>query len=257
MRRKASLIVESLECRSVLSGLSATLTTDQSVYTAGEPIQMTFTFTNTGNEPASFGYGPSFDGFDVSQAGQSVWQSNSGINPDIAIPETLQPGQSWSLHATWDGALVSGTSLTTTTGSFVVANQLDPSGPSADFQIVSPLTYSSSLPQSVFPLGQPVGLSYTITNISVQPVTFNLPPTDFTVTSTSNASTVWESDPGTSSQPPTTETLQPANQLLKRPRGTESPTRGRWPARMSGKGSIFPSRAHLQHRIRNSPLRVR
>jgi hypothetical protein len=52
MRRKASLIVEPLECRSLLSGISATLTTDQSVYTAGEPIQMTFTFTNTGSGPA-------------------------------------------------------------------------------------------------------------------------------------------------------------------------------------------------------------
>jgi hypothetical protein len=215
MRRKASLIVEPLECRSLLSGLSATLTTDQSVYMAGQPIQMTFTYTNTGSGPASIGYGPSVDGFTVSQAGQSVWQSNSGINPDIILSDILQPGQSFSLHATWDGTLRGGTSLTTTTGSFVVTNQLDPSGPSATFQIDSPLSYSSTVSQSVFQFGQPVDFSYTITNTSLQPVTFNLPPTDFTVTSASDGDKFWESDPGASSQPPTPETLQPAQSITE------------------------------------------
>jgi hypothetical protein len=156
MRRKALLIVEPLECRALLSGLTAALTTDQSVYTAGEPIQMTFTYTNTGDDPASFDYGPSFDGFNVSQGGQSVWESNSGVNPDLAIPGILQSGQSFSLHATWDGNLAGGTSVTTTTGTFVITNQLDPSGPSATFQIDPP---SDPLPPSGSSPSNPPGSS--------------------------------------------------------------------------------------------------
>jgi Intracellular proteinase inhibitor len=213
MRRRTSLIVEPLEGRALLSGLSYSLTTDKSTYQVGEPVQMTFTETNTSDEPASFIYGPSVDGFIVTQGGQTVWQSNSGANPMWVMNETLQPGQSWTIHSTWDGTLVNGSSTTTTTGSFVVTNQLDPSGASASFQIESPLSYSFNMPQTAFQFGQPINFSYTITNTSNQPFTFSLPPTDFTVAWYSN--TVWESDPGASAQVPTTETLQPGQALTE------------------------------------------
>jgi Intracellular proteinase inhibitor len=146
MRRTKSLIVEPLECRALLSGLTASLTTNQSVYLVGEPIQMTFTFTNSGNTPATFDYGPSFDGFIVTQGGQTVWQSNDGINPMVAISRTLQPGQSFSLQTMWDGSTVVGSTPSTASGSFVVTDQLDAAGASAAFQIDSPPASTSSPP---------------------------------------------------------------------------------------------------------------
>jgi hypothetical protein len=145
MRRNKSLIVEPLECRALLAGLtglshlSASLTTNQSVYQVGEPVRMTFTFTNSGNTPASFDYGPSFDGFVVSQGGQTVWQSNAGLSSMIAIEKTLQPGQSFSLQTMWDGMVAGSSNSNTLTGSFVVTDQLDTTGASATFQIDAPL----------------------------------------------------------------------------------------------------------------------
>ena len=160
MRRNKSLIVEPLECRALLSGLtgvshlSASVTTNQSVYQAGEPIQMTFTFTNPGRTPATFDFGPSFDGFMVTQGGKTVWQSNSGVQPDFAVLRTLQPGQSFSLNATWDGTTTASSSISSTmTGSFVVIDQLDPTGASATFQID---VRSTSPPAPIVPTSGPI-----------------------------------------------------------------------------------------------------
>jgi hypothetical protein len=100
MRRRATCIVEPLECRSLLSGLVASVTTDHLVYLPGQPIEMKFTYTNTGDTVATFVDGPSFDGFNVAQGGQTVWQSNAGLNSALAFEETLDPGQSFSLTAT-------------------------------------------------------------------------------------------------------------------------------------------------------------
>jgi Intracellular proteinase inhibitor len=208
MRRRAFLNVERLEYRALLSALSASLTTNQSVYQAGQPIEMTFTLTNTSNAPASFDYGPSFDGFIATEGGKAVWQSNGGANPMWAMADTLQPGTSFTFHATWNGTIADGSTSTTTTGQFVVTNQLDPTGASTTFTIESPLSYSLSTSQSVVEVGQTIGFSYAVTNTSDQPVTFNLAPTNFTVTVSANGDTVWESDPGASTQAPTSETLQ-------------------------------------------------
>jgi hypothetical protein len=213
MRRRTTLIVEPLEGRALLSGLSYSLTTNASTYQAGQPVQMTFTATNTGDEPATLVVGAVNSGFIVTEGGQTVWQSNAGVNPMVLVEDILQPGQSWTEHGTWDGTLANGSSTTTTTGSFVVTNQLDPSGASASFQIDSPLSYTFDMPQTNFQFGQPVNFSYTITNSSDQPFTFSLPPTDFTVTWQNN--TVWESDPDASTQGPTTETLQPGQSVTE------------------------------------------
>ena len=132
----------------------------------------------------------------------------------------MQPGQSWSIKGTWDGDILSGDggSIETTTGTFVVTNQMDP-GLSASFQIqTSPLEYSLGTPINAAPIavGQPIPFSYTITNTSDQPVTFNLPPADFVVTAEYNTlGTVWESDPGAASQAPTSETLRPGQSLTE------------------------------------------
>ena len=96
-RRKRRPRVELLEARALLSSLSTSLTTNQSVYQPGQPIQMTFTETNTINQPVTIGEGPSIDGFDVTQNGKPVWESNAGVNPLFILVKTLQPGQSLTL----------------------------------------------------------------------------------------------------------------------------------------------------------------
>ena len=58
------------------------------------------------------------------------------------MSQVLQPGQSGSIEATWDGTIADGSSITTTSGSFVVTNQWAPQGLSASFQIQSSFSYS-------------------------------------------------------------------------------------------------------------------
>ncbi len=53
MRRRTPLRVEIVEGRCLLSAVSYSLTTDKSVYQAGDTIQFTFTETNTGSEPVN------------------------------------------------------------------------------------------------------------------------------------------------------------------------------------------------------------
>ena len=99
-KTKTTLTVESLEGKALLSGLVSSLTTDHSVYQAGQPIQMTFTETNLTQHPIQLAVGPSTDGFDVSQHGKVIWTSNAGPVPMFIMLETLQPGQSFTLSAT-------------------------------------------------------------------------------------------------------------------------------------------------------------
>src|SRR5277367_5812819 len=75
MARKIALRVERLEVRELLSSLAYSLTTDKSVYAVGQPVQLTFTETNTSNAPVTVTDGPSIDGFNVSEGGTTVWQS--------------------------------------------------------------------------------------------------------------------------------------------------------------------------------------
>jgi hypothetical protein len=72
MVRRRSPVVEGLEDRALLSSLSYSLTTNQSVYQVGQPIEMTFTETNTSNQPVTVpsgvpeGFGVTHDGTPVS-----------------------------------------------------------------------------------------------------------------------------------------------------------------------------------------------
>jgi hypothetical protein len=77
MVRRASLAVEGLEDRALLSSLAYSLTTDQSVYQVGQPIEMTFTETNTGDQPVTVSVSPT--DFSVSQNNAVIWQSDPGL----------------------------------------------------------------------------------------------------------------------------------------------------------------------------------
>ena len=84
MARRASPAVEGLEERAVLSSLAYSLTTDQSVYQVGQPIALTFTETNTGDQPLTVEVSPT--DFSVLQSNAVIWQSdpaNAGQPPII------------------------------------------------------------------------------------------------------------------------------------------------------------------------------
>jgi Domain of unknown function (DUF4214)/Intracellular proteinase inhibitor len=123
MRRQNRPSVESLEGRALLSNLAYSVTTDKSSYAPGQPVQLTFSETNVSNQDVKIGWGPSIDGFQVSHNGATIWASNEGMNPMFIALQTLAPGQSFTLHATWNGQQDEGTA-TTPGGMYTVTNQL-------------------------------------------------------------------------------------------------------------------------------------
>lgn len=124
MKRRTFLNLDALEGRALLSGLSYSLTTNQSTYQPGQPVEMSFTETNTSNHVIDATDGPSIDGFDVGQNGKVIWRSNAGPNPMYLRLVPLAPGQSFTLTATWNGVPTGGTSPVT--GTFSIWNQRDP-----------------------------------------------------------------------------------------------------------------------------------
>jgi hypothetical protein len=178
MRRKRHLIAEFLEQRALLSSLAYSLTTNQPAYQAGQPILMTFTETNTGSQPVTVQVDPT--DFTVSQDGQALWQSNpaSALAP---ATKTLQPGQSTSQSATWDGTtLFTLPGLNGATswhlnhfGTFSISNPNAPQGLSASFQITNPLTTSLTTDKQVYQLGDTV--QATFTEVNTAPVSITIP----------------------------------------------------------------------------------
>lgn len=188
MSRKKGMVphVFGLEARALLSGIDYSLTTDQATYQVGQPIHFTFTATNTSSQPESFWLSP--QDFYVTVPGpnprgsfppsdQLIWQSDPGNDGHLGHPETLQPGQSISQSATWDGTtpdtVTSSTGATTTYalnhwGSFQVADAT--SSLVANFQIADPLTVHISTDQSSYQMGQPIGITDAQTNNSDQTI---------------------------------------------------------------------------------------
>jgi hypothetical protein len=144
MIRRTRPSLEPLEGRSLLSGLAYSLTTNQAIYQLGQPVEMTFQETNVSSQPVSVEDGPSIDGFTISRDGAVVWQSNSGINPLYIALETLQPGQSLTLTATWNGIPIGGSAPAS--GTFVISNQLAPTAATATVAISSSTSPSPAPP---------------------------------------------------------------------------------------------------------------
>ena len=166
MNRRTHLNLETLEGRSLLSGLSYSLTTDQSTYQPGQPVVMTFQETNVSGSVMSVDDGPSIDGFEVVQGGKLIWQSNAGINPMFIKVDPLQPGQSLTLTATWDGIPTGGSSPVT--GSFTIRNQLSPQTV-ASATISPAATSPSGSPTSPTTTPQPIGVVTVPSPISISP----------------------------------------------------------------------------------------
>jgi hypothetical protein len=85
--------------------------------------------TNVTNHDVTIWVGPNTNIFTITENGQIVWQSNSGppsLRPTVR--HVLHPGDSITLTAHWTA---------TTTGTFVVSNQVAPQGPVATFKVES------------------------------------------------------------------------------------------------------------------------
>jgi hypothetical protein len=116
-----------------LTHLSTSLTTDKSSYDHGEPVVMTFTETNNGNQPVTVLEGPTV--FDVTWNGEDFFAYSDYQFLHTGSPptwQTLLPGQSYSQTYTWQSA---GQSTTTESGTFVLSNLLDATGTTATIQV--------------------------------------------------------------------------------------------------------------------------
>jgi hypothetical protein len=113
----------------VTGSMAVSLTTNQPAYNAGEIVKMTLTMTNTSNHNETVLLGPSTDAFTISHNNQVIWRSNKGFVPQFIAKRILTPGQSITLSAQW--------TVTGATGSFVVHNQMYPSGPVANFMVTT------------------------------------------------------------------------------------------------------------------------
>jgi hypothetical protein len=108
-------------------GLSITVTTNHSHYALGQNVQMSVTATNNTNHNITVWVGPNSNVFTITRNGKVVWRSNSGPQPLYpSVAKVIAPGQSLTLTAVWKAAL---------NGTFVVSNQMAPSGPTATFTV--------------------------------------------------------------------------------------------------------------------------
>jgi len=110
------------------AGLEASLTTNQTTYTPGQVVQLTFTETNTTGNVVFVDIGPGNDGFSITSGGQTIWRSHAGAATNYVEHRRLAPGQSFTLAAAWTADSVAGT--------YVAHNQLAPNAVAAEFQIV-------------------------------------------------------------------------------------------------------------------------
>jgi hypothetical protein len=182
MSRKTRPRVDGLENKTLLSGLAVSLTTDKSSYQPGRPISMKLTETNMSNQPITIADGPSIDGFFVTHDDVTVWASNEGPVAMYLAMRTLQPGQSFSLNATWNGIQDEGPPVSSD-GVFVVHNQLAPNGPTATITLSSepqprpvepqpkpaqPLLATLEAEHSSYKRGQNVSLTLVERNVGSQ-----------------------------------------------------------------------------------------
>jgi len=155
MKRRTPLNLEPLEGRAMLSGLSSSITTNQTTFQPGQPVVMTFTETNVSDQTIQVQDGPSIDGFNVSQGGKVIWHSNAGISPLYIALDSLKPGQSLTKTATWNGVPTGGSSPVS--GTFTITDQLNPLT-STTVTITSAATTPTSTPAP--PANpQPVGVT--------------------------------------------------------------------------------------------------
>jgi hypothetical protein len=168
MARTTFLSVDDLEGRTLLS-ITYSLTTNGTTYEVGQPIHMTFTEANAGNQPVTVSLSPT--DFSISERGGVIWQSNPANAGQPPEPLTLQPGQSVSQMAIWLGTIPQGSYAVNEFGTFTVSNPNAPQGLTATFQLTDPLQGSLITDQSIYTVGESVQLTFTETNSASQAIT--------------------------------------------------------------------------------------
>jgi Intracellular proteinase inhibitor len=127
------------------SAMTVSLSTNQTTYNPGQVVQITLTMTNTSNHNETVLFGPSMDGFFITQNDKVIWRSNEGVEPEYIAKRILKPGQSITLTARW-------TVPPSVTGNFVVHDQMFPSGPVATFHVtIAPISPPPNSPTPISP----------------------------------------------------------------------------------------------------------
>jgi hypothetical protein len=83
--------------------MAVSLTTDHSLYQLGQPIHITLTETNISSHDVMVILGQSRNVFEITHNGALVWSSTARPVSLFLRVETLKPGQSFTVQATWDG----------------------------------------------------------------------------------------------------------------------------------------------------------
>jgi len=174
--------------------------------------------------------GPNTNVFSITQNGQTIWRSNSGPQPLFpTVGQVLVPGQSLTLRANWTA---------TSTGTFVVSNELAPQGPEATFSVVasqpvppvsppvgSDLAIRLTTNKLRYTVGQVVQMSLTATNDSNHNVTVLDGPNTNVFSITQNGQTIWRSITFPPSLRPTVQrVLHPGQSLTLMARWTANAT---------------------------------
>ena len=192
--------------------ITRSLTTNQSVYALGEPIQLTYTEVNSASQPITIlpeapgGFGITHNGTQVLVASVAPVGSND--------PITFQPGQAITQTQTWDGIPLSGPyTFANLTGTFDAAfgPSANPTQSTTTFQIAPPaagdLVTKIATDKAVYDVGQPVTITFTETNHSANPLSVLTGPTEFEVTQNGTSIATLPSSPNAAQ--PTWLTLQP------------------------------------------------
>ena len=122
----------STELFQIDSPLTSTLTTEKPTYAANEPVVITLQQTNSSDQPITF----------LTGSKRLVVQQNAahrlhGTTAAVTVT-SLQPGQSISQSATWNGIPAGSTDNKPASGSFVAYTSGAPQGPTASFTISPP-----------------------------------------------------------------------------------------------------------------------
>lgn len=165
--------------------LELMVTVEQTDYYVGEPVNVTLTIINIGDQPVGFGYGPSqFDFLVYNDTGLVYWYSRSGIAlPQFIIDVTIDPGQNVTDVLTWPQT-VNATGNSVSPGSYNIYGWIPSHGLQA-----GPVQVNVDLPISLAPLKTVIGQGYVLP-LNVSLINLDDPPWAFDVTLSSNATTI-------------------------------------------------------------------
>jgi len=156
--------------------LIQTLTTDKSDYYVGEPVNVTMTIANIGNQSASFlEWADTFDFLVYNASGNVYHWSNGRLFPFVMWSVTLDPGQNVTGTLTWSQTCNFGSGGTVSPGTYYVVWEGISGVP-----VTTPTEISIFRPVSIMAMKSIVGRGYnlpfevSVTNLDDQPVALDV-----------------------------------------------------------------------------------